>query len=60
MSSFRETHGISDPWKRMEISTMQKTILKISNVRGAGSVNAMMANTMDAAPRSPTKETRAC
>ena len=62
--SFLDTRGINEPWNRIEISTIVKTILKrICSSSGyivetAGV--AIIANTMDAAPLRPTNETNAC
>ena len=50
-------NGTSEPCKAMEMSTIQKTILKMSCVSPAFEFNIIMANTMEAAPLRPTNDT---
>ena len=60
MSSLPDTHGINEPCREIEMSTRQKTMLKMSFSKRGLSVIAIMANTIDAAPLKPTKDMRDC
>ena len=57
MASFCATNGKSDPCTAMEKSTTTKTMWKRSFSILTGAITAMMANTTDAAPRNPAKDT---
>ena len=48
--------GTSDPCNAMDNSTIQNTMLNMSFCSATPDVRILIANTIDAAPRSPTKE----
>ena len=57
MASFCATNGKSEPCTAMEKSTTTKTMWKRSFSMVTGEITAMIANTTDAAPRKPAKDT---
>ena len=58
--SFLETRPKSEPCMLIENSTINITIWNTSYFIYAGLTTAIMANTIDAAPRSPDQETNSC
>ena len=55
MFSFRAAGASREPWNAMDSSTMQNTMWYTSLRVEASCTVAMMANTMDAAPRRPAE-----